>query len=316
MTMNPSDSSNVAGRPNRGSMPRSAPAPNEPGPSLSTDYNSIRVMLEEWPQGSRTIADTETSRSWPANTAYPALPSPFPPATGTVANHQWWQQASLMARQDIGEPFTWVPGVPFPPLIERSLPTTGGGGSGGTRPAAFPTRVSRPNSGRRSEQNNSMTPLELRLVHGASLILAPDVSEEQRHRWARMIQMRRDHQARRNRLRAGEPRVRVETRNTDREMTNAPPEDDLGELVEDFDNLGVSSDVGELADEFGNLDVSDDIDGEMQVDTRPETQMPSPRTQTVVSDPARHRSRMEGYRVCRHTSRCRRACRTGFETEF
>ncbi|CCF39702.1 hypothetical protein CH063_10468 [Colletotrichum higginsianum] len=112
-----------------------------------------------------------------------------------------------------------------------------------------------------------MTPFELRLVHEAALILAPGASEEQRRRWVRAVQMRRDHQARRNRLRAGEPRVRVETRNTDREMTNAPPEADLGGLVEDFGDLGVSNDLGELADEFDNLDVSDDVDGEMQVDT-------------------------------------------------
>ncbi|KAK6223072.1 hypothetical protein QIS74_03917 [Colletotrichum tabaci] len=156
--------------------------------------------------------------------------------------------------------------IPFPPPIEPSLPTTGGGGSGGTRPATFPTRVSRPTWGRRSEHTNPMTPFELRLVHEAALILAPGASEEQRRRWVRAVQMRRDHQARRNRLRAGEPRVRVETRNTDREMTNAPPEDDLGGLVEDVGDLGVSNDLGELADEFGNLDVSDDVDGEMQVD--------------------------------------------------
>ncbi|TQN66792.1 hypothetical protein CSHISOI_08651 [Colletotrichum shisoi] len=314
--MNPSDSSNVAGRPNRGPRPRSAPAPNELGPGLSTDYDAIRVMLEQWTQGSWTIADTETSHSWPANTAYPALPSPFLQATRSVANHHWWQQASHVTRRGIREPSSWVPGIPFPPPIEPSLPNTGGGSSG-TRPVTFPTRFSRLTSGRRSEQNSAMTPFELRLIYEASLIFAPGASEEQRRRWARAIQMRRDHRARRNRLRAGEPRVRVEARNTDREMTNAPPEDDTGGLVEEFGNLGVSNDLGELAGGFGNLDVSDDIDGEMQVDTRPGAQVPPPRTQTVASDPAHHRSRVEGYRICSHTSRCRRACRgAGFETEF
>ncbi|KAJ0164090.1 hypothetical protein CTA2_1784 [Colletotrichum tanaceti] len=264
----------------------------------------------------------ETFHSRSADIANHVLPSPFPPATGTATNHQEQQQqqqqqqqhqASAMTRQDTREPYIWVPrNMHDGPPIGPSHPTTDRGRR--IRRAAFPTRVSRPSPGRRSEADSTMLRV-LQLIHAAAQIPpVPGASEEEeQRRRARVAQLRMDHQARRNRIRAGEraPRVPVENRTADQEMTNAPAEED---------------DLGVLADEFGNLGVSDDIDGEMQVDTRAETPMPfpppppslPPRTRNIApSGPTRHRSRMEGYRVCSHKSGSRKALRrAGFESEF